>query len=52
MNAITQGPGLAYAQEKMILLRNDAVDLLRDIPNNATKEALIGLVDYTIERKK
>jgi octaprenyl-diphosphate synthase len=52
MNAITQGPGMAYAQEKMILLRNDAVDLLRDIPNNATKEALIGLVDYTIERKK
>jgi octaprenyl-diphosphate synthase len=52
MDAITQGPGMAYAQEKMILLRNDAVDLLRDIPNNATKEALIGLVDYTIERKK
>ena len=52
MRAITEGPGMAYAREKMNTLRDEAVDLLQDFPNNATKEALIGLVDYTIKRKK
>jgi len=52
MSAVLEGPGMAYAHQQMTALRNQAVDLLNDVPNSTTKEALIGLVDYTIERKK
>ncbi len=52
MRAIIEGPGMVYAQEKMTALRDQAVHLLNDVPSNEAKEALIGLVDYTIERKK
>lgn len=52
MRAIVEGPGMAYAQEQMTALRDQAVALLTDVPESPSKAALIGLVDYTIERKK
>ena len=44
--------GLAYASDKMHELKNKALLLLKDIPNSEAKTALIGLVNYTIERTK
>jgi octaprenyl-diphosphate synthase len=44
--------GLTYAQNKMYALRDEALSLLRDIPTSEAKTALIGLVNYTIERTK
>tara|TARA_B110000285_G_scaffold223343_1_gene278713 strand:- start:5349 stop:6341 length:993 start_codon:yes stop_codon:yes gene_type:complete len=52
MQAIIEGPGMAYASQKMTSLRDQAVALLAGIPESPSKAALIGLVDYTIERKK
>ena len=52
MRCIIEGPGMSYARDRMKSLRDEAVKLLEGIPNHATKEALIDLVDYTIERKK
>jgi len=33
-------------------LKEEALSLLKDIPESASKQALIGLVNYSIERKK
>jgi octaprenyl-diphosphate synthase len=44
--------GLTYAQNKMYALRDEALLLLEDIPTSEAKTALIGLVNYTIERTK
>ena len=44
--------GLTYAQNKMYALRDEALLLLEDIPTSKAKTALIGLVNYTIERTK
>jgi len=44
--------GIAYATEKMIELKNEALALLKDIKDSQAKRALIGLVEYSIERKK
>jgi octaprenyl-diphosphate synthase len=52
MNAIIDGPGMAYARKKMTDLRDEAMALLDASPNSEAKTALIGLVDYTIERKR
>lgn len=51
MRTILQGPGMKYARDKMIALRNEAVSLLDDVPNSPSKESLIALVDYTIQRQ-
>ena len=33
-------------------LKNEALDLLTDIPDSESKRALIGLVEYTVTRDK
>jgi octaprenyl-diphosphate synthase len=52
MDAIIEGPGMLYARKKMTDLRDEAMTLLDSVPNSEAKSALIGLVDYTIERKR
>ena len=44
--------GLAYAEERMIQLQNEALLLLENYPNSDFKVALILMVNYVIERKK
>lgn len=44
--------GITYAYKKMNELKERALKYLEDIPNSETKNALIGLVNYTIERKR
>ena len=44
--------GIEYCQQRMIELKNQALDLLTDIPDSPSKRSLIGLVEYTIDREK
>lgn len=44
--------GIRYANERMNELKNEALSLLEGIPDSESKRALIGLVNYTIEREK
>ena len=49
--AKTQG-GIEYSYETMGRIRNEAVDLLSVFPPSETIDALIAILDYTIEREK
>lgn len=44
--------GVKYAHGKMIELKDQALELIKDIENNEAKEALVGLVEYTVYREK
>ena len=44
--------GISYAFDRMNLLAEEARELLKEYPDNESKMALIGLVDYTINREK
>jgi len=44
--------GVEYTQEVMLRYRAEALELLVDFPETEFKKSLIGLVDYTINRKK
>lgn len=44
--------GIDYAHKKMLEYKQRALDLLNDIPDSESKKALIGLVEYTTNRKK
>lgn len=49
---VIENGGIEYAHVKMTELTNKALDLLVDIPDSLAKNALIGLVNYTITREK
>jgi octaprenyl-diphosphate synthase len=49
---VIESGGIAYAYKKMIALKDEALDLLKDIPDSPSKRALIGLVEYTTQRVK
>ncbi|MEN8122910.1 MAG: polyprenyl synthetase family protein [Bacteroidota bacterium] len=44
--------GIQYAEQKMIEYRDKSLDILDEFPDSETKEALIELVKFTIDRKK
>ena len=44
--------GIDYAHKKMLEFEQKALNLLEDIPDSASKTALVGLVEYTTNRKK
>jgi octaprenyl-diphosphate synthase len=44
--------GVAYAHEKMMQLKNEALELISEVPDSQAKNALIGLVEYTTLRLK
>ena len=44
--------GIEYAHKKMLEFKQKALDLLKDIPDSDAKTALVGLVEYTTNRKK
>jgi len=49
---VIENGGIDYAHKKMMSLKNEAVELIKDIPDSASKKALIGLVEYTTNRTK
>lgn len=44
--------GVDYAHKKMIALKNEALELISEIDDSPAKQALIGLVEYTVYREK
>lgn len=44
--------GIKYSEEKMLEYKNIAINCLSGFPENEAKEALIELVEYSINRKK
>jgi octaprenyl-diphosphate synthase len=44
--------GVAYAHQKMMTLKDDALSLIEDVPDSPAKSSLIGLVEYTTLRIK
>ncbi len=49
---VIEAGGIAYAHDKMMRLKDEALALLENIPDSPAKEALIGLVEYTVYREK
>ena len=44
--------GIEYTHAKMLEYKEKALELLEDIPNSEAKNAILGLVEYTTNRKK
>ena len=49
---VVSGGGIKYATAKMMELKEQALQLLEGIPDSESKRSIIGLVEYTSQRKK
>src|SRR5690554_7803924 len=49
---VVENGGIDHAYEVMTKIKNEALELLEPIPNSESKEALIKLVEYTVNREK
>lgn len=49
---VIKNGGIDYAYKRMIELTDQALICLKDIPESASKQAIIGLVEYTTQREK
>lgn len=49
---VFESGGIAYAQERMLKYRDEALEILLSFEENKPRQALESLVNYTIERKK
>jgi octaprenyl-diphosphate synthase len=49
---VTIHGGIQYAHQKMMELKEEALEELKDIPDSEAKRSVIGLVDYTTLREK
>ncbi len=49
---VVQNGGIDYAYKKMMELTEKALTCLETIPDSASKQAIIGLVEYTTQREK
>lgn len=49
---VVNAGGVKYAFDRMIDLKDEALKLLQELPDSDAKNALIGLVEYTVYRDK
>jgi octaprenyl-diphosphate synthase len=49
---VVDSGGIVYAHKKMMELKDEALELLSEIPDSPAKQSLIGLVEYTTIRIK
>ena len=49
---VIEAGGVQYATKRMLEIKNEALDLLKEYPDSDAKNALIGLVEYTTMRDK
>ncbi len=49
---VIKNGGIDYAYKRMIELTDKALICLKEIPDSASKQAIIGLVEYTTQREK
>jgi octaprenyl-diphosphate synthase len=52
IQAVIEGPGIGYARNKMAELRNEAVEMLDVFEDTESRNALINMLDFTIERNR
>lgn len=52
VNLVIEHGGIDYAHKKMLEYKQEALNLLKDVPDSDAKTAIMGLVDYTTNRKK
>jgi octaprenyl-diphosphate synthase len=48
---VADGGGIDYAIEKMTKYRNEALEMLQELPERPARESLKQLIDFTIQRK-
>ncbi len=51
IDEVIKAGGIDYAQEKMILLRDEAITILHEFPENEIRNGLESLVRFTTDRK-
>ncbi|MCC6702164.1 MAG: polyprenyl synthetase family protein [Fluviicola sp.] len=44
--------GIEYAHKRMMELKTEALNLIKDVPDSPAKRSLVGLVEYTVAREK
>ncbi len=49
---VVKSGGVKYAHERMVKIKDEAIELIKDLEVNEAKKSLIGLVEYTIYREK
>lgn len=49
---VKKAGGLDFARNKMQEFKNQALDLLREFPDNESRQALEAIIEFTINRKK
>lgn len=49
---VIKNGGIEYAHQEMIKLKNEALELIQNIPDSEAKKSLVGLVEYTTKRIK
>ncbi len=49
---VIQNGGIDYSYKKMMSLKDEALELLNDLPDSPSKQSLISLVEYTTSRDK
>ncbi len=52
VSLVIEHGGIDYAHEKMLEFRDKALELTKNIPDSDAKTSILGLVDYTTNRKK
>lgn len=52
VDLVIQSGGVKFAQEEMLRIKDEALNTIKDLPENDAKRALIGLVEYTVYREK
>ena len=52
IDLVHQHGGIAYAHKKMMELKDEALNMLTEIPDSEAKRSIIGLVEYTTLREK
>jgi octaprenyl-diphosphate synthase len=52
INYVLGSGGIEYASQKMHDYKNEALSLLKDLPETPALQKLTKLVTYTVERKK
>jgi len=52
INFVENCGGIAYAKQKMYDYKQEAMELLSDLPESESKTSLIELVNFVVERKK
>lgn len=49
---VLKNGGIDYAHKRMMELKKEALECLKNIPESPSKQAIIGLVEYTTQREK